>query len=149
MRHSCGFGILYLAKGSTGDTFLLSYLGKEFQPSSSVIREEIQISIQKNCLRVPMQVSPRAQKTLMEKVRGGNSRMLTWHHLNTSSAQPRAQRPLRLIEYQGIFMMLKREVNTEFNKTMLWYQPSDRNGSPIMRGISASSKSTTYVQVSS
>ena len=30
-----------------------------------------------------------------------------------------AQRPLRLIEYQGIFMMLKREVNTEFNKTML------------------------------
>ena len=34
-------------------------------------------------------------------------------------AQPRAQRPLWLIEYQGIFMMLKREVNTEFNKTML------------------------------
>ena len=69
-RHSCDFGVLYLTKRSTGDPLLLSYLEKEFQSSSSAIQKESQISIQKNCLRVPMQVSPRAEKTLMEKVRG-------------------------------------------------------------------------------
>ena len=123
MRHSCDFGVLYLTKGSTGDPFLLSYLGKEFQSSSSAIQKESQISTQKTVSEFPCRWVQEPKRHWWKKSEEGNSRLLTWHHLNTSSAQPRAQRPLWLlaclIKYQGIFMMLKRKVNTELNKITL------------------------------
>ena len=123
MRHSCSFGVLCLTKGSMSGPFLLSYWGKSFRLHHQTSGKRFRFPHKKTVSEFPCRWVQEPKRHWWKRSEEGNSRMLTWHHLKSCLAQTRAQRPLWLlaclIKYQGFFMMLKRKVNTEFNKTML------------------------------
>lgn len=131
-----GFELLNLATRSGFNLYLLSHLGESFSLHHQPSRKDSDFH-RELPLRVPMQLSPRIQKTLYEMVRQSEiQKVFTWHDLrtNTTRLSPVIIRGCFLcLKYQCIFDAKKRN-DIEFSSVQ-WCQGNYRNEGPIRRGM--------------